>query len=80
MGGESGSGGVLGGFTFDEDGVEDLDIFFAGIMVGGGGDGDLGSSRFLFLGLWPLGELKGSRPASSPSLYPAIFINLEVKG
>ena len=76
MGGESGSGGVLGGFTFDE--VEDLDIFLAGIMVGGGGEGDLGSSRFLFLGLWPLGE--DSSPASSPSVYPAIFINLEVKG
>ena len=54
VGGESGSGGVRGGLPLD------FDTFLAGIMVGGGGDGDLGSSRFLFLGGLPLSENRGA--------------------
>ena len=50
VGGESGSGGVLGGLEAFE-AVEAFDNFLAGIIVGGGGEGDLGSSRFRFLAL-----------------------------
>ena len=73
MGGESGSGGVLGGLEALE-AVEDFDNFLAGIIVGGGGEGDLGSSRFRFRGFaWPLGDeavggCGGSKRFSSLSL------------